>query len=62
MRVRLFLGWNLKIILSYLKSALLNLTKFNAKFREKIKTPKFQTKNGLFEHFWARIFKNYCLI
>ena len=30
-----------------------------AKFREKIKMPKFENKNALFGYFWARISKNY---
>ena len=31
-----------------------------AKFREKMETPKFTTKNALFRYFWAIILKNYC--
>ena len=31
-----------------------------AKFYEKVKIPKFGTKNVLFEYFWAMIYKNYC--
>ena len=31
-----------------------------AKFREKMKMPKFGTKNDLFGCFWARIYRNYC--
>ena len=34
----------------------------NAKFREKMKMPKFGTKNVLFGYFWTRIFKNFCHI
>ena len=30
-----------------------------AKFREKMKIPKFGTKNALFGYFWARIIKDY---
>ena len=33
-----------------------------AKFCEKTKIPKFETKNALFGYFWARILKNYCHI
>ena len=33
-----------------------------AKYVEETKTPKFVTKNALFEYFRARILKNYCLI
>ena len=32
------------------------------KFREKMKMPKFGTKNALFGYFWVRILKNYCHI
>ena len=31
-----------------------------AKFYEKVKIPKFGTKNVLCEYFWAMIYKNYC--
>ena len=48
-------GLGFQIILSYLKSAPLM-----GKFRERIKIPKFGTKNALFGHFRVRIFKNYC--
>ena len=97
----LFLGWNFRKLLWYLKSAPSNLSNaefrekmkilgaklpylrifglefskdychiwnrhpwiyLNAKFREKMKMPKFRNKNDLFEYFWARIFKNYCLL
>ena len=34
----------------------------NAKFREKMKMPKFGTKNVLFGYFWTGIFKNFCHI
>ena len=30
------------------------------KISQKIKLPKFPTKNALFEYFWARASKNYC--
>ena len=43
-----FLGWKLKILLSYLKSAP----------SKKSKIPKFGTKNTLFGCLWARTFKN----
>ena len=33
-----------------------------AKFREKMKIPKFGTKNVLFAYFWAGIWKQYCHI
>ena len=32
------------------------------KFREKMKMPKFGTKNALFGYFGARVLKNYCHI
>ena len=58
-------GWNLKTILSYLKSTPSNLS--NAKFGRKTKMPKFGTKNALFGHFWPKmlylgIFDQKCLI
>ena len=34
----------------------------NAKFREKLKIPKFGIKNTLFQYFCARIFESYCHI
>ena len=34
----------------------------SAKFHEKIKIPKFGTKNTLFGYFWARILENFCHI
>ena len=54
-----FLGWNLKTILCYLKSA----PRFwlLAKFREKIKIPKFETKNALFGCFWIIILKQFVI-
>ena len=50
-----FLGYNFKKLLSYLKSATSNLS--NCKFREKTKLPKFRTKNAL-----LGIFDQDCLI
>ena len=32
------------------------------KFREKMKMPKFGTKNALFGYFWTTSLKNYCHI
>ena len=34
----------------------------NAKLHEKIKMPKFGTKNALFGYFWTDILKKYCHI
>ena len=53
--------WNLKMILSYLKSAPSNLSncKISRKNKKKL---KFGIKNTLFGYFWARISKNYCHI
>ena len=57
-----FFDWNLKTILSYLKSSpRIGLT---AKCREIIKMDKFGTKNASFCYFWGRIFKklfSYCI-
>ena len=53
----LFLGWNLKELLSYLKSAPSNLP--DCKLREKTKMSTFETKNVWFRYFWARIWKKY---
>ena len=47
------LGWNLKTISSYLKSAPSNLA--NHKIFPKTKMTKFGTKNTLFGYFWASI-------
>ena len=47
------LGWNLKTISSYLKSAPSNLA--NHKIFPKTKMTKFGTKNILFGYFWASI-------
>ena len=64
-----FLGWNLKIILSYLISALSNLCKIN--FLEKQKYLNLGSKmpnlhifdqRNLFLCYWARILKNDCHI
>ena len=52
-----FLEWNLKIILSYLKSG--PSTLLNCKFREKMIIPRFGTENALFGYFWAEIYKQY---
>ena len=63
-----FLGWNLKTILSYLKPEFPKSNVMHsqicliAKFHEKTKMPKFGTKNALFGYFWVRILKNYCHI
>ena len=50
------LGSNFQKLLSYLKSAPMKLSLIVI-FHERIKTPKFGTKNGLFGYFWARILK-----
>ena len=55
-----FLGWNLKKIFSYLKSAPSNLS--NDKIFRKRKMRKSGPKKAVFGYFWARIFKNYCHI
>ena len=47
--IYVFFGWNLKTILSYLKSAPLNSS--SCKILRKNKMPKFETKNGFFS-FW----------
>ena len=52
-----FLEWNLKIILSYLKSG--PSTLLNCNFREKMIIPRFGTENALFGYFWAEIYKQY---
>ena len=55
----IFLCWNLKGLLSYLKSASLNLS--CCKVSAKVKILTFGAKNVLFGYFWARISKkNYC--
>ena len=54
--IQVFLVWNLKTALSYLKSAPF------AKFCEKMKRPKFGTKNVFFGYFCAKILKNNCHI
>ena len=52
-----FFDWNLKRILSYLKSAHSDL--YNWKLSSKKKMPKFWSKNALF---WGTILKKYCHI
>ena len=52
MHTKMLSGWNLKTILSYLKSAKICLI---IKFRIKIKKPKFGTKNALFWYFWTKM-------
>ena len=54
------LGWNLKMILSYL--IWYSQICLSTKFREKTKTLKFGIKNALFVYFCTRISKNYCHI
>ena len=44
-----FLEWNLKIILSYLKSG--PSTLLNCSFHEKMIIPRFGTENALFGYF-----------
>ena len=55
-----FLGWNLKMILSYLKSAPLIMS--NSRINEIRKMPKFGTKNVLITYFWAKHFKTIIVI
>ena len=55
-----FLGWNLKKLLPYLKSTPSNLS--DCKFREKTKMSQFGTKNASLGYFWAGIWKKYCHI
>ena len=50
------LGSNFEKLLSYLKSPPTKLSLIVI-FHERIRTPKFRTKNGLFGYFWARILK-----
>ena len=52
-----FSGWNLNILLSYLKSASSNLS--CCKDWSKNKTLKFGTKNASFGYFWTRSWKWY---
>ena len=54
MHTKMLSGWNLKTILSYLKSAKICLI---LKFRIKIKKPKFGTKNALFGYLDIWIFR-----
>ena len=61
MRVRVLLGWNLKIILSYLKSAPWNLSDCKISWK-KTKMLKLGTKNALFGYFWTGIWKKHCHI
>ena len=51
--IRVFLGSNLKTILSYLKSAPSNLS--NCKISQRNKMPKFGTKKSIFGYFWPRM-------
>ena len=55
--ISVFLGGNLKIMLSYLKSTPTNLQ--TAKFREKVKMPKYGAKNALFGYILVTVLKNY---
>ena len=55
-----FLGWNLKTIMSYMKPAPSNFS--NCKVLLKTKMPKFGPKNALFGYFWDKIIKGYCHI
>ena len=52
-----FLGWNLKKLLPYLKSAPSNF--FWLKILRKKKISKFETKNVWFGYFWTGIWKKY---
>ena len=58
--ILVFLGWNLKKLLPYLKSTPSNLS--DCKFREKTKMSQFGTKNASLGYFWAGIWKKYCHI
>ena len=51
-------SWNLKTILSYLKSVP-QICQI-ANFREKLQMPKVWTKTDLFKYFGVRILKYYC--
>ena len=53
------LGWNLKIILCYLKPALSIF--LIVKFCERIKIYKFRAKNALFGYFWFRIYMTFII-
>ena len=59
-----YLDWNLKKLMSYLKSTPSNLSKYQKSSKTTTITAatKNGTKNALFRHFWARILKNYCHI
>ena len=58
MRDQVFWGWNLKIILSYLKSAPWYLSGY--KISWKMKMPKLGAKNALFGYFPTGVWKTYC--
>ena len=56
-----FLGWHLKIILSYLKSAPSNFVNYKISWKNRNRLNR-GPKNALFGYFWTRTFKNYCHI
>ena len=55
-----FFDWNLKILLSYLKSVPLNLPDCKIPYQNKIL--KSGNQNALFGYFWTGIWKGYCHI